>query len=208
MPSVWSPETDTHITARYTQKTLDQKVRNKSALQKELGWPVESKRAMVCLPMGMSDALGGKALQMMLPGLLTQSMELLILGKGSKEYGSLFTQLQKEHGHRIAILSVSEASVHKILAASDIALFLSDVTDSPEVQACLTYGVVPIAPETTSLENYDPVQERGTGFLYTPGSSSQECAWSSFAALARALETFKFPFDWRTIQRQCMETGK
>lgn len=208
MPSTWSPDQDTHITAKYTQKTLDQKVRNKSALQKELGWPVEPKRAMVCLPMGMSEALGGKALQTMLPGLLTQSMELLILGKGSKEYGSLFTQLQKEHGHRVAILPVSEVSVHTILAASDIALFLADVTDSAEVQTCLAYGVVPVAPETKSLENYDPVQERGTGFLYTQGSSSQDCAWSAFAALARALETFKFPFDWRTIQRQCMETGK
>lgn len=208
MPSIWSPETDTHILARYTQKTLDQKVRNKSALQKELGWPVESKRAMVCLPLGMTEALGGQVLKSILPGLLTQSMELLILGKGSKEYGALFTQLQKEHGHRIAILPASEASVHTILAASDIALFLADVEDSPEVQACLSYAVVPVAPACDSLENYDPIQERGTGFLYAPAKTAEQTAWSAFAALARALETFKFPFDWRTIQRQCMETGK
>lgn len=208
MQVLWSPETDTHITARYTQKTLDQKVRNKSALQKELGWPVESKRAMVCLPLGMTEALGGQVLRTMLPGLLTQQMELLILGKGSKEYGGLFTELQKEHGHRIAILPASEASVHKILAASDIALFLASVDDSPEVRACLSYGVIPVAPECTALENYDPVQERGTGFLYASAVTPEQTAWSAFAALARALETFKFPYDWRTIQRQCMETGK
>ncbi|OGJ62255.1 hypothetical protein A3C37_04225 [Candidatus Peribacteria bacterium RIFCSPHIGHO2_02_FULL_53_20] len=208
MPNLWSPETDTHITARYTQKTLDQKVRNKSVLQKELGWPVESKRAMVCLPLGMTEALGGQVLKAVLPGLQTQSMELLILGKGSKEYGALFTELQKEHGHRIAILPASEASVHKILAASDIALFLAPIESSPEVRACLSYGVIPVAPESDTLENYDPIQERGTGFLYTSSKNSEQTAWSAFAALARALETFKFPFDWRTIQRQCMDVSK
>ena len=208
MPTLWSPETDTHILASYTQKTLDQKVRNKSALQKECGWPIESKRAMVCLPMGMTEALGGQVLKAMLPGLLTQSMELLILGKGSKEYGALFTELQKEHGHRVAILEATEASVHKILAASDIALFFADVEGSLEVKACLSYGVIPIAPECAALENYDPVQEHGTGFLYAPRKNAEQTAWSAFAALARALETFKFPFDWRTIQRQCMEAAK
>lgn len=208
MPSLWSPETDTHITARYTQKTLDQKVRNKAALQKECGWPVEAKRAMVCLPMGMTEALGGQTFKIMLPGLLTQSMELLILGKGSKEYGALFTELQKEHGHRIAILPASEASIHKILAASDIALFLAGADRCPEVSACLSYGVVPVAPETSSLENYDPVQERGNALLYARSATPEQTAWSAFAALARALETFKFPFDWRTIQRQCMESTK
>ncbi|TSC97207.1 MAG: starch synthase [Candidatus Peregrinibacteria bacterium Greene1014_49] len=208
MPSIWSPESDTHITAQYSQKTLDQKVRNKSALQKECGWPVEAKRAMVCLPLGMTEALGGQVFRSMLPGLFTQSMELLILGKGSKEYGTLFTELQKEHGHRIAILPASEASVHKILAASDIALFLANVESSPEVRACLSYGVIPVAPECDTLENYDPVQERGTGFLYAPAKNPEQTAWSAFAALARALETFKFPFDWKTIQRQCMESTK
>ncbi len=208
MPALWSPETDTNITAKYSQKNLDQKARNKSAMQKELGWPQEGRRATVCLPLGMTEALGGQILKAMIPGLLTQSLELLIIGKGSKDYGTLFTELQKQHGHRIAILPSSEASIHKILAASDIALFLADTKGSTEVQACLSYGVIPISPECETLENYDPVQERGTGFLFAPAKTPEQTAWSAFAALARALETYKFPYDWRTIQRQCMESVK
>ena len=50
MPSTWSPDQDTHITAKYTQKTLDQKVRNKSALQKELGWPVNQNARWFACP--------------------------------------------------------------------------------------------------------------------------------------------------------------
>lgn len=207
MPT-WSPDTDSLITQRYSAKTLDQKVRNKTTLQKELGWPVEGRRAMVCLPMGMSEDLGGSVLKALLPGLLTQSVELLILGKGSKEYGAMFTELTKEHGHRIAILPAKEESIHRMISASDIALFLSDTPKDAEIQACLQYGVVPVAPEGLSLENYDPVQERGTGFLYRHSKDPMQTAWATFAALVRALETFKFPFDWRTIQRHCMDSAK
>jgi starch synthase len=204
MPTLWSPETDTHITANYSQKTLDQKARNKAAMQKKLGWPVEPRRATVCLPLGMTEALGGSVLRTMLPGLLTQPVELLILGKGSKEYGTLFTALQKEHGHRIAILPAGEASLHAMIASSDMALFLSDVSKTPETEICLQYGVVPVAPEGEILENYDPVQERGNAFTFAEFETPEQTAWSAFAALSRALETYKFPYDWRTIQRQCM----
>jgi starch synthase len=204
----WSPDTDVLIAQRYSIKTLEQKVRNKAALQKELGWPVEGKRAMAALPLGMTDDLGGSVLRTMLPGLLSQSLEIVILGKGGKDYGALFTELQKESGHRIAILPADDVALHRILAGADMALFLSDVGGQSILQTCLAYGVVPIAPETDRLESYDPVQERGDAFLFSPGKSGEQTAWSAYAAVVRAIETFKFPFDWRTIQRHCMEAAK
>lgn len=207
MSALWSPETDTHITARYGLKTLDQKARNKAKMQKNLGWPEEPRRATLCLPLGMTEALGGSVLKAMLPGLLTQSVEILILGKGSKEYGAYFTELQKSHGHRIAILPPTEASLHTMIAAADIALFLHDATGVTEVQTCLQYGVVPVVTGG-DLENYDPVQERGNAFIFEQHEKPELTAWSAFAALTRALETFKFPYDWRTIQRHCMVSGK
>ena len=29
--------------------------------------------------------------------------------------------------------------------------------------------------------------------------------WHAFAAVVRALETYRFPFDWKTIQKHCMQ---
>ena len=92
MPT-WSPESDSLIEQKYSLKSLEQKVSNKTALRKELGWPIEGKRPMVALPLGMSDELGGKVLKFLLPGLPTQSLELVVLGKGSKEYGALLSNL-------------------------------------------------------------------------------------------------------------------
>ncbi|MFA7681467.1 MAG: hypothetical protein WCX61_00380 [Candidatus Peribacteraceae bacterium] len=195
-----SPATDKAIAFRYNEKTLEQKVKNKTELQKELGWPAEPKRMMLCLPAGMTDALGGALLEEVLPGLLALPMEILILGQGSTKYGTLFTQLAKEHGHRIAIVPNNKpAALRAMYAASDAALFFADPSQLPALAECMRYGVVPIAPACEALQNYDPVQESGTSFLYEEPS-----VWQCFAAIVRAQETNKFPFDWRTIQKHCM----
>ncbi|MFH1444605.1 MAG: hypothetical protein ABIG34_04445 [Candidatus Peregrinibacteria bacterium] len=196
-----SPAYDTKITRRYSARTIEHKVENKTALQKELGWPMEPKAAVVCLPAGMSDELGGALLKEFLPGLLGMPLELLVLGKGSAEYGELFTELAQERGHRIAIIPNEEDNLRKMLAASDIALFPADPSNMPELTSCLQYGVVPIAPACKALNDYNPVQETGNAFLAADTSS-----WLLFASLVRALETFRFPFDWRTIQRHGMES--
>jgi len=195
-----SPSYDTKIARRYSSRTLEHKVENKTALQQELGWPMEPKAPILCLPSGMSEALGGELLKQMLPGLLSLPVEILVLGKGESMYGELFTQLAQERGHRIAILPATEDGARKMYAAGDIALFLTDPTGSEELEACLQYGVVPVAQEGRGLEDYNPVQESGDSFLFTEASP-----WMCFAALVRALETFKFPFDWRTIARHGME---
>lgn len=197
------PSSDPLIARKFNAGTLDLKVQNKTALQKELGWPVEPRRPMVCLPAGMSDKLGGELLHATLPGILSLPLELLILGKGSEKYGAIFTKLAADQNHRVHIVADTERDVHQMLAATDMALFLTDASEQEDLLHCLRYGVVPVASTgTLHLNDYDPVQETGNAFLFE-GSTS----WGIFAAFVRAAETYKFPFDWRTIQRHAMETA-
>ncbi|MBI3816230.1 hypothetical protein HY285_01635 [Candidatus Peregrinibacteria bacterium] len=195
-----SPAYDHHIARRYSIGSLDQKIQNKTALQEELGWPKEPKRPILCLPAGMTETLGGELLRETLPGILSLEVEILILGKGSAAYGSLFTKLAQEQKHRMHIVSSEESAVRRMVAAADMALFLSEHA-SKELAFCLPYGVVPIAPRLPGLEDYNPVQETGNAFLF-----EAKTEWHCFAALVRACETYRFPFDWRTIQRHCMES--
>lgn len=177
------------------------KIESKLALQQSLGWPAEPKRPMLCLPAGMSEKLGGTLLEELLPGLLTLPIEILVVGKGSAAYGTLFTKLAKEHRHRIHIVADKDQPLRQMVEASDMALFLSDPKHMKELQQCFTSGVVPVSLPSSVLDDYDPVQESGNAFLF--GSPN---AWQCFAALVRAIETYKLPFDWRTIQRNGMET--
>jgi len=197
----FSPSYDNRIARRYSVSSLEQKVANKTALQKELGWPAEPKRPLICLPAGMTDELGGKLLEEILPGLLSLPVELLILGKGPASYGALFTKLAHDHSHRIAIIPAKEDAIRKMYAAADMALFLEDPTRQKELEQCLSYGVVPVCPESKRLENYDPIQESGNAFTY-----EKPTVWHCFTAIVRAMETHRFPFDWRTIQRYGMES--
>jgi len=196
----FSPATDTAIAKKYASDSLEQKAHNKLALQKELGWAEEAKRPMICLPTGMSEKLGGNLLKEMLPGLLELPVEIVILGKGSASFGTYLTDIAKEHAHRMAIVANDEKHIRKMLAGADMALFLTDASAMPELIAALRYAAVPVAPTCKVLSTYDPNQESGNSFLY-----AKPTVWHCFAAVVRALETYRFPFDWKTIQRQCME---
>lgn len=200
MPSVLpSPATDTAIVSPYSAESLEKKLQNKLALQRELGWPEEGKRPMLCLPVALSEERGGTLLKTLLPGLLELPIELLILGKGTKEFGTLLSLIAKEESHRIAIVPHDATALRTMYAAADMALFLVEPPHTPELSLCLRYGVIPIAPTLETLENYSPNQERGCAFLYDSPSP-----WKCFAALVRAIETYRFPFDWRNIQREAM----
>jgi len=179
----------------------ERKIESKLALQQSLGWPAEPKRPMLCLPAGMSEKLGGNVLEELLPGLLTLPAEILVVGKGSSTYGTLFTTLAKEHRHRIHIVADKEDPLRRMYEAADMALFLSDPKSMKELQQCFTSGIVPVSLASSALDDYDPVQESGNAFLFASPN-----AWQCFAALVRAMETYKLPFDWRTIQKNGMET--
>jgi starch synthase len=179
---------------------LDKKIESKISLQEALEWVAEPKRPMLCIPTGVSDELGGELLKEVLPGLLTLPVEIVILGKGSAAYGSYLTDIVKKNAHRIGI--VDEAHKQAMYEASDMALFLADATDREELSECLRHGVVPVCMKTESVDAYNPNQESGEAFLF-----EKPVVWHCFGAVVRALETYRFPFDWKTIQKHCIERG-
>jgi glycogen synthase len=181
----------------FSAQDLTDKAEWKLAVQEEIGWAPDAKRAIICLPSGMTDELGGETLRALLPGLLTLPVALLIRGKGDASYGKVFAELEKRFPHRVHIMADADAA--KLLAASDMALFLTE-PKAETLKQCLGYGCIPVGPASEALEDYNPNQESGTAFTF-----EGETAWHPFAALVRALETFRFPYDWRTIMREAVE---
>lgn len=197
-----SPSYDNKIERKYSMKTLDQKNKNKISLQRELGWPAEPKMPMLCIPGDVTEK-EHKLLEKLLPGIDSLNIQLLVLKKGSANHIKDIEKRAKEHKHRIAVLKDDDEHVRKMLAAADIGLFLGSPEKDPMLANCLRYGTVPVCPECDNVENYNAIQESGNAFTYE-GTSE----WHSFAGIVRALETFKFPYDWRTIQRNCMDKEK
>lgn len=172
----------------------------KAALQEKLHWPVEPKKACLCIPTSLTDTTGGAMFEELIEGLLTLPVQILILGKGSEHFGRLCTKLSKERPHQVAIIPSDNTSVAEMLKAADIALFCSEQSKET-MDAVIQYGLVPVAPAGADMQNYNPNQESGIGFAY-----EGDTAWHCFAAAVRALETYRFPFDWKTIQRNGLES--
>ncbi|MFA6305433.1 MAG: hypothetical protein WC651_01740 [Candidatus Gracilibacteria bacterium] len=93
----------------------------------------------------------------------------------------------------IEVMPYNRLNRHHLLEAADIALVFS-FTDTEEL---LANGIIPISQEREGVKNYDANRETGNAFIYKNPSP-----WSVFAALVRAIETFKFPYDWKHIIRQ------
>ncbi len=197
--AVLSPAYDNKIVRKYSARTVEHKTDNKIALQESVGWVDEPKQPVVSIISGMTESLGGELMEQVIEGLLELPISLVIRGRGSKKYGELFTKLSKSHSHRIAILQDDETHLRSMLSGSDIAMFFSE-PEQDDLENALRYGVIPVSLPHAMLENYNPVQESGNAFIYEKAT-----VWQSFASLVRALETFKFPHDWRTIQRNAME---
>lgn len=187
-----------------THISFEQKARAKAALQRELQWVQETRRPLLILPQELQEETGGALLLEMLPGLLSLDISIIIRGRGSAAIGTLLTTIHQKYPEHIAILPDTQESLTQMVRGGDIALFCKDPTGSKELSLCLAHGTIPIAPdhEGSALLSYDPIQESGNAFLFQKINP-----WHAFASIVRACETFKLPFDWRTIQRHCMETN-
>lgn len=83
---------------------------------------------------------------------------------------------------------------------SSIAIFLSE--DVELLEDAWKRGIVPVTFNFDNrIEDYNPNTEKGNSFVYENFNQ-----WEIFAALVRALETYKFPYDWRFIKRSCVKS--
>ncbi|MEK7529213.1 MAG: hypothetical protein AAB592_05595 [Patescibacteria group bacterium] len=58
-------------------------------------------------------------------------------------------------------------------------------------------ATVPVCERADDTHDFDPIKEAGNGFFY-----QNKNKWEIFAAIVRALETFRFPYDWKNVQKE------
>lgn len=109
------------------------------------------------------------------------------------------SNLDSLHLPNVIYLPYSRASRKTLLEASDMAL----IFEFSDVEEMLLNGVIPISSLRPEVSDYNPNLETGNGFIF-----KKENPWAIFAALVRARETFKFPYDWKHIIRQGMSSVK
>lgn len=191
------PDEDIFLAHPYSAKNVKDKKLNKAALSAELGWKHPTWMT-VFVPLSLTDVEGRARFSAFVDAFRDEPANVLVMGEGLKNV---------KLSSNVKLVSDDEALFHRALAGAD--MLIVPGTPQPAFLAqtlAWRYGAIPVLARECSMngeaDNYDPVLESGNAFLYADGN-----IWSLHAALVRALETYRLPYDWRGIQRNGMELG-
>jgi hypothetical protein len=174
-------------------ETVENFLKKKSQAKKELSEKLSfsAKKPLLGIFLendSSEDDLG--ALKMFLESLSELNIEVVIITDDEENF--------KNYSY-IKTLSYNRANRGTLLQASDLSLTLP----FNDVEEMLLNGTIPITELRPEVKDYNPNSETGNSFVY-----KNRNAWGMFAALVRALETFKFPYDWKHIVRQGITSVK
>lgn len=188
------------IHQKYNKKTLPNKEKSKTEFCRDFGLKYDKKSALLALTFPLTEENNIEMLKDVMAGILEQNILIVLTGIGTKRYQEFFTTLAEKYPEKMAILDENKENKEKIYASSDIFLNTSNSAEClAELENAMNHGVVPISAQNECVADYNGAKEMGNAFIYKENSP-----WSFFAALIRALENFKFPYDWKTIQKNAM----
>jgi starch synthase len=169
----YNPETDKMIEYNYNAENFrKEKIKNKRALQKQLGLEVNDKKFMIGLVSRLTDQKGLDLIQCVMDEICAEDVQFVILGTGQEEYENMFRHYDWKYNDRVsANIYYSEEMSHKIYASCDAFLMPSLFEPCGLSQLMsLRYGTLPIVRETGGLkdtvEPYNEYESKGTGFSF------------------------------------------
>lgn len=169
----YNPATDNLIAHNFTKENFrKEKIKNKTALQKELGLEVNPRKMMIGLVSRLTDQKGLDLIAYVMDELCQDALQFVILGTGEERYENMFRHFDWKYGNDVsANIYYSEELSHKIYAASDAFLMPSLFEPCGLSQLMsLRYGTLPIVRETGGLKDtvqpYNEYENTGTGFSF------------------------------------------
>lgn len=170
---IFDPETDKLIRMNYSDGNFrTNKVKNKVALQKQLGLEQDPKKFMIGIVSRLTSQKGFDLIQHVIEEITAEDVQLVILGTGESGFENTFNYFAWKYPQRVSSnIYYSEELSHMIYAASDAFLMPSSFEPCGLSQLmALRYGSVPIVRETGGLrdtvESYNEYNNTGTGFSF------------------------------------------
>lgn len=184
----YNPETDQLIYHNYNAKNFrKEKIKNKRALQQELGLEINDKKFMIGIVSRLTDQKGLDLIDYVIEELCSEDTQLVVLGTGEQKYEHLFRHFAWKYNDRVsANIFYSDERAHKIYAACDAFLMPSLFEPCGLSQLIsLRYGTVPIVRETGGLhdtvESYNEYESTGTGFWFSNYNAHEMLATIRYA---------------------------
>jgi starch synthase len=205
----WNPETDPYLPAHYTVTNRAGKDICKRFLQREFRLP-EKDVPLVSVIARLAPQKGSDLIGEIIPDLMTQKVQLVVLGTGDPVYEERFRRLQKRFPQQFGlVIGFDEGLAHRIEAGADLILMPSRYEPCGLSQLySLRYGTVPIVRKTGGLADtvvpFTPtnVQSRkATGFQFEAATAE-----SLLIVMKEAIAVYRDRSIWSRLISAGMNT--
>lgn len=215
----YNPATDIWLTANYDISNFrKEKVKNKVALQQELGLEVDPKTMMIGVVSRLTDQKGFDLIAYVMDELCQDCIQLVVLGTGDERYENMFRHFAWKYRNKVsANIFYSDPMSKKIYGSCDAFLMPSLFEPCGLSQLMsLRFGTLPIVRETGGLkdtvEPYNEYEKTGTGFSFANYNAHEMLATIRYAEqiyydkkrdwnkmVERAMSA---DFSWKTSAKQ------
>ena len=191
---VFNPETDRNLPAKYSAAKIHPgKTQCKTALQKELGLPVNPDIPMMIMITRLAGHKGLDLLCYIARRLMwEENAQLVLIGTGEAQYETFFRELEEQFPEQVsAQITFNVGLAARVYAAGDIYLM------PPKSEPCgltqmnaMRYGTVPVVHATGGLKDtVPPCDEAGhTGLGFTFQSYNAD---DFYGAVKRCLNLYE-----------------
>ncbi|MBK8475626.1 MAG: glycogen synthase GlgA [Opitutaceae bacterium] len=214
--TVWNPETDLLLPARYSADALAGKAKCRRALLKKCGFDPETTAPVYGMICRLTEQKGLDLLLGASRFFETEDCRLVVVGMGQNHYEEALLELAQANPTRIALARVlDEPMTHLVESGADFFLMPSVFEPCGLNQMySQRYGTIPLCSRVGGLldtvVDLEDRPEEGTGLLFTP--TAQGLGWALersqvlFRDKARMLATIRRgmrrDFSWAAAAQQ------
>lgn len=202
---VWNPETDPELGAHFNAANLDGKRECKRQLLEEFHLPVDLDKPIFA---NITRLTSQKGIDLMIAAageILATGAYIISLGSGEAKYENFWQRLRDAAPNQVGIYrGYNERLAHRIEAGAD--MFMMPSLFEPcglNQMYSLRYGTVPIVRAVGGLddtvENWDAVSGRGTGFKFREFNAQK-----FLERIYEAIFTYYDKDAWTRLQRNGM----
>ncbi len=203
----FNPTTDRLVDTNYDANHLEKRVRNKLALQGEFDLEQGENTFVIGFVGRLSEQKGLDLIFEILWPFLKEfkDAQFFQVGGGDGKYIEILKKLKKEYPEQVGIHPLPNFTLPRLLfSGCDVMVIPSKFEPCGQVQLeAMHYGAIPIVRATGGLadtvENFDPLKDLGTGFVFKEFDK-----WPFFAQVVRAYEVFQHKRIWQELQKRAM----
>jgi starch synthase len=202
---VWNPAHDTSLVAPFSYDDTNNRVKNKQALQDELGLEQGTRIPLLAMITRLDHQKGIDIALDALAEMMEEDWQFVLLGTGDIALEDRAESFSADHPDRVCFVKrFAPRLARRIYGGSDMMIIPSRYEPCGLAQMiAMRYGSIPVVRSTGGLkdtvENDDPKGE-GTGFTFGPAKPS-----ALKAVLRRGLSVYQDQKEWRALQQRAMK---